>query len=105
MVNALQINQKSIPYRPYRRAIDETLKIPERCWPFLYLTFTRVLRFISTSQRFSIRWLSLLYVYKWTTVSVIRESLPISVRRLGDFVAHFCQPSKNVFDNKMTSFQ
>ena len=29
----------------------------------------------------------------------------ISVLRLGDLVAHFCQPSKNVFENKMTSFQ
>ena len=26
-----------IPYRPYHPAIDETLKIPEKCWSFLYL--------------------------------------------------------------------
>ena len=52
-----------------------------------------------------IRLLSLLYVYKWTTVSVIRESLLISVRLQGDFVACFCQLSWNVSENKMTSFQ
>ena len=50
-VEALQINQKIIPYRPFHRAIDETLKIPEKCWPFLYLNFTRVLQFSSTSPR------------------------------------------------------
>ena len=32
-------------------AIDETLKIPEKCWPFLYLKFTRVLQFSSTNPR------------------------------------------------------
>ena len=41
MLNALQINQKN--YRPFERAIDETLKILEKCWPFLYLDFTKVL--------------------------------------------------------------
>ena len=29
--------KKLIPYRPFHRAIDESLKIPEKCWPFLYL--------------------------------------------------------------------
>ena len=49
-MRALQINQKKIiPYRPFHRAIDETLKIPEQCWPFLYLNFTRVLQFSSNS--------------------------------------------------------
>ena len=41
MLNALQINTKNIPYRPFDRAIDETLKIPEKCWPLLYLNFTK----------------------------------------------------------------
>ena len=27
---------------PFHRAIDETLKIPEKRWPFLYPNFTRV---------------------------------------------------------------
>ena len=36
-------SKKIIPYRSFHRAIDETLKIPEKCWPFLYLNFTRVL--------------------------------------------------------------
>ena len=40
-----------MPYRPFHRAIDETLKIPEKCWPLLYLNFTRVLQFSSTSPR------------------------------------------------------
>ena len=31
---------KKIPYRPFHRAIDETLRVPEQCWPFLYLNFT-----------------------------------------------------------------
>ena len=43
MLNALQINKKIIPYRPFHRAIHETLKIPEKCLPFLYGKFTRVL--------------------------------------------------------------
>ena len=29
MLNALQINQKIIPFLPFHRAIDETLRIPE----------------------------------------------------------------------------
>ena len=47
MLNALQIKQKIIPYRPFHRAVDETLRIPEQCWAFLYLNFTRVLQFSS----------------------------------------------------------
>ena len=50
MLNALLINKKKII--PYRRAIDETLKIPEKCWPFLYLNFTRVLQFSSTNRAY-----------------------------------------------------
>ena len=38
-------SKKIIPYRPFHRAIDETLKFPEQCWPFLYLNFNRVLQF------------------------------------------------------------
>ena len=45
-------SKKIISYRPFHRAIDETLKIPEKCWPFLYLNSTRaVLQFSSTSPR------------------------------------------------------
>ena len=44
-------SKEIIPYRPFHRAIDETLKIPEKCGPFLYLNFTRVLQFSSTSPR------------------------------------------------------
>ena len=30
-----------IPYRTFHRVIDETLKIPEKCWSLLYLNFIR----------------------------------------------------------------
>ena len=43
--------KKIIPYRPFYRAIDETLKIPKKCWPLLYLNFIRVLPFSSISPR------------------------------------------------------
>ena len=33
-------------------AVDETLKIREKYWPFLYLNFTRVLQFSSTSHAY-----------------------------------------------------
>ena len=49
MLNTLQINKKVIPYRPFHRAIDKSLKIPEKCWSLLYLNFNRVLQFSSTS--------------------------------------------------------
>ena len=50
-----------------------------------------------------IRWYHLLYVYR--QLFLISESLCISVRCQGYFVARFCQPSRNVFENRMTSFQ
>ena len=59
LLNALQINQKIIPFRPFHRAIDETLKIAEKCWPFMYQNFNRLLQFSFVS----LGW-SLLYVYK-----------------------------------------
>ena len=90
-------HQKVIPYRPCHPAIDKTLKISEKFWLFLYLNFNSVLQFSSTSR--------LLHVYKQTTVSVIRELLAISVRCNVDFRACFCQPSRNVYENKMTSLQ
>ena len=53
-------------------------------------------------QPMRITLLSLLYVYKHTTVSVIRESLSISVRRHGMLLSRL---SGRVSENKMTSFQ
>ena len=50
-------NQSRKLYRSYRvfhQAIDKTLKVLEKCWPFLYLNFTRVLQFSSTSPRLSV---------------------------------------------------
>ena len=46
---ALQINQKNFTLSTNHRAIDEILRIPEYCWPFLYLNFTGVLQFSSDS--------------------------------------------------------
>ena len=37
MLNALQINKKNYPDRPFHQAINENLKILEKCWPFLCL--------------------------------------------------------------------
>ena len=78
MLNDLQINKKIIPYRPFHRAIDETVKIPEMAVSVSKFYWTIA---VQLYQPTLIRWLSLLYVYKWTTVSVIHESLSISVRR------------------------
>ena len=87
--------QNIIPDRPFHRAIDETLKIPETFWPFLCLKFIRVLQFSSTSHAYKI----VITTVRVDNVSVIRDLLSISVRRYGDFVARFCQPSR------MTSFK
>ena len=53
-----------------------------------------------------------IHAYKMVTTTVCVQiencfcnKLSISVRRWGDFVARFCQPSRNVFENKMTSSQ
>ena len=62
------------------KVLAETVILPKYCSSALSVTL--------------IRWLSLLYVYKWTTASVMRELLSISVRRQGDFEARFCQQSK-----------
>ena len=40
---------KNYTLLPFHRAIDEILKIPEKCLPSLHLNFTRVLQFSSTS--------------------------------------------------------
>ena len=42
--------KKIIPFRPFYRAIDETLKIPEKCWPLLYLNFTKVDNFTNADN-------------------------------------------------------
>ena len=48
---SIRINKKVIAYRSFHQAIDETLKILKKCCPRLYLNFTRVLQFSSTSPR------------------------------------------------------
>ena len=58
-VECSQNQSKIVLYRSFHREIDETLKILEKCWLFLYLNFTRVLQFYQPTL---IRWL--LYVYK-----------------------------------------
>ena len=66
MLSALQVNKKNL------YLIDNSIE--------MYLSFTRVLD-VQPYQPTFIRWLSLLYVYKEATLSVIRESVSISVRR------------------------
>ena len=68
-----------IRYRPFPQEIDETLKIPEKCWLFNVSEFYQSIA-VQFYQLTLIRWLSLLYAYKWTTVSVTREPLSISMR-------------------------
>ena len=45
------------------RAIDETSKIPEKCWPFPVPEFYQSIA-VQLCQPTLIRWLLLLYVYK-----------------------------------------
>ena len=59
MLSALRINKKVVPYQPFHRAIDETLKIPEKCWPFLHLN---LLEYGS--------WAPPAYAYKMVTTTV-----------------------------------
>ena len=51
MLNAVQINNKNSTLSIFPSSNDETSKIVENYWPFLYLNFTRVLQFSSTSPR------------------------------------------------------
>ena len=104
MLNALQINQKSNTFSTFPSSNrpnfeDSGIVLAVSVSQFYQSTGVQL------QQPRLLRWLSLLYMYKWTIVSVIRESLSISVRHYGDFVARFCWPSRNVFENKMTSFQ
>ena len=104
MLNALQINFKNYSLSTFpssnRRNFKDSGKVLATSVFEFYQSIT-----VQLYQPTLIRRLPLLYVYKWTTVSVIRKSLSISLRRQGDFVARFCQPSTNVFENKMSSFQ
>ena len=85
-------SKKIMPYRPIHRAIDETLKRSEKCWPFLCLNSPEYNFAVQLYQPTFIRHLPLLYVYKETTVSVIL-GLSLRVGRQGDFVTRFFQPS------------
>ena len=79
MLNALQINQKSYTLSTFpssnRRNFEDSGKVLAVSVSEIYQSIA-----IQLYQPTLIRWLSLLYVYKWTTVSVIRESLSIIVR-------------------------
>ena len=103
MLNALQINQKSYTLSTFpsssRRNFVDSMKV-------LAITVSEFYQNIEIQpyQPTLIRWLSLLYVYKWTIVSVIAGSLFISVHQKGDFVTRFCQPSRNVLKVKCHLF-
>ena len=103
MLNALQISQK-LYLIDLSNEQSRKLNIPE-VLAFSVSEFYQSIA-VQLYQPMLTGWLSLLYVRKWTTVVVIRESLSlVCVAIKADFVAHLCQPSRNVFENKMTSFQ
>ena len=80
MLNALQINQKIIPYRPFHRALNR--RNFEGFGKVLAVSVLIELGIgVQLYQPTPIGWLSLLCVYKWITVSEIHELLSISVRR------------------------
>ena len=69
MLNGFQINQKIIPNRPFHRAIDETVKIPEMSWLVLYRSSAL------PAHAYEVLIINVCV----QIVSVIRESLSISV--------------------------
>ena len=79
MSTALQINQKTIPYRPYR--ISSNRQNFEGSGKILAVPVSEIYHSIGIAVQ---------YVFNWTTVSVIRESLFISVCHKDDFVVRFC---------------
>ena len=79
MLNALQINKKL-------NLIDLSIEQSTKCedsGKVLAVSDSNFYQSIAVQlyQLMLITWLSLLYAYKYTTVSVIRESLSITVRR------------------------
>ena len=78
MLNALQINKKSYIFSTFpssnRRNFEDSGKV-------LAVSVTEFYQSIAVQlyQPMLIRWLLLMYVYKLTIVSVIGESLSISV--------------------------
>ena len=71
---------KNCTLSTFHRAIDETLKIPEKCWPFLYLNFTRVNSISSTLSAHAYKMVITTECVQMTAVSVLRDLLSISVR-------------------------
>ena len=73
MLNALQISQKSYTLSTFpssnRRNFEDSRKVPAVSVSEFYQSSITVQLYQPTL----IGWLSLLYVYNWTTVSVIRE--------------------------------
>ena len=95
MLSALRINKKIIPYPPFHRAINETLKIPGK------VLATSVFEFYHSSvgPRYYMcanRQLFLLYVNRCPLMCVAEVI---------SWYAFNCQPSRNVFENKMTLFR
>ena len=81
MLNTIQINQKIMPYRLFHRAIDETLKIPSKCRPFLYLNLPKYNFCSSALPAQGSKIVITTVCVHMTTVSVIRESLSIIAHR------------------------
>ena len=80
MLNALQINQKNYTLWTFPLSNQRNVKDSGKVLAISVSEFYQSIA-VQLHQPMLIRWLSLLYVYKQTTVSVVHESLSISVRR------------------------
>ena len=63
MLNALQINQKIIPYQPFHRAIERNFEDSGKVLAVSVFEFYQSIT-VQLYQPTLIRWLSLLYVHK-----------------------------------------
>ena len=104
MLKAIQTKEKNYTFSTFPSSNQRNFKDTGKVLVVSVSEFYKSIA-VQLYQHILIRCPSLLYVCKETTVSVMPESLSISVRFEGDFVTCFCQPSGNVFESEMTSFQ
>ena len=105
MLNHLQINQKKIiPYRPFHRAIDENLKTLEDAGRFCIRNLPEYCSSALPAHSYKIVITTSTVGVQIDSVSVVRNLLSISVHLYGEFVARFCQPSRNVVEKGLNLF-
>ena len=80
MLNALQINPKNYTLFTFPSSSRRNFEVSGKVLAVSISEFYQSIA-VKLYQPTLIKWLSLLYVYKYTTVSVIHESLSISVCR------------------------